>query len=377
MRRDYGPGLYVCGHGTEPDSRDTDGDGVGDGVEVARGTDPLAAEARSGNIDADGDDDLIWFNGADHSVKVHELEHSASQGAATPLIDPVEGNLSYALIGHGDFDGDADTDYLWQRASDGDLVISVMQDGVEQFQSSLGVFNTAYALVGTGDTDADGDDDLVWYRTQAPAAGRVTIFEIEANAKVAQNWVGDFANTDFRPFALGDVDKDGDDDLYWYRVYDPAGTSDDRVDINYWSFEGSQRAEAGTGGAWLNAYDNLTYRPEAVGDFDGDGDDDVVWRNQVDGNVVAWEIEDADGAHTGTKAQRVSNVWVGQFLNTEWVIVDSGDTNGDGIEDLIWYRAASGAVNIWEISALTQSQILSVLPASNTAYQLVPKHREP
>ena len=89
---------------------------------------------------------------------------------------------------------------------------------------------------------------------------------------------------------------------------------------------------------------------------------------------ILWNIEDSDGAHTGNRTERISNVWAGQFANTDFVIKHNGDTNGDGTEDLIWYRASNGTVNVWEMQNNTQSQVKNILPSSDISYELVPKN---
>jgi hypothetical protein len=240
-----------------------------------------------------------------------------------------------------------------------------MEHNQENQIVSLGTFSTAYEFVGAGDTDGDGDDDLLWYR---PSDGRTILFEMENNAKVSQNWVGDFLQTSYRPIGLGDVDGDGDDDLWWVRTDQTNFES-----VVVWWFENNTRNIA-TDVDWLNAYYNDNYEPRAIGDFDADGDDDLIWYNTATGNVVYWDVEDPDGAHTGSRPQRAGAGWVGTFANLDFDIVHNGDTNGDGTEDLIWYRASNGTVNVWELNGFSQSAVVNILPSSNTDYQLIPKH---
>jgi hypothetical protein len=386
---------YENSNGLGRTTWDTDGDGMDDGWEVEHGLNPLADDsaadpdgdgftnldeynngtdpnlngsviaATGSNIDKDDDDDLIWIRGDNVWVKVSELENSANLGNifAVSNTDP-----DYVLLGYGDFDGDNDVDYLWQRTggvADGDIKLSVIENNSEISSVSLGTFNTVYSLVGSGDTDADGDDDLVWYRGDI---GRVIVFEMENNAKIAQNWVGDFLQTSYLPVGLGDVDKDGDDDLWWIRT-DLANFES----VVVWWFNNNTRDPVNDVD-WLNAYYNDNYTPKAIGDFDGDGDDDLIWYNSTDGNVVYWDVEDPDGAHTGTRPQRNGAGWVGTFANLDFQIVHNGDTNGDGTEDLIWHRASNGTLNVWEMSGHTQSAVVNILPSSDTSYSIVPKN---
>jgi hypothetical protein len=305
------------------------------------------------NVDADGDDDLIQVNGADN-VKVYEIENSASVGASIAANVP-------NFVTTGDFDGDADTDYLgWDGV--GSLVITEMQGGAAVTTHDLGTFNSAYEIVGTGDFDGDNDDDIAFYRN---SDGRVVTFQIENNAKVAQNWMGDFLQTAYRPIGLGDVDADGDDDFYFVRY-----TGADNNLVVVWWFQNGTRNDKLNDGAWLQSYYNNAYKVRAIADTDGDGDDDTVWRSTADGNTVVWQTGyDAVKARPAVEL----NQWAGQFGNTAYDIVESGDTNADGIEDLIWYNSSNGGTNVWEMSGNAMSQSKSILATSNTAFAPVEK----
>jgi hypothetical protein len=359
------PDSWEAIYGLDPlvddSAGDLDQDGFSNLEEYLQGTNPAVDNAVTSNMDKDLDDDLLWVRHVDNTVKYNELEGGVSvgQGFSIQAYD-----ANYTLLGYGDFDGDRDVDYLWQQASDGSLRISRMENALEQNTISIGVFNTAYELVGSGDTDGDGDDDLVWYR---PDDGRTVIFEMENADKIAQNWVGDFLQTAYRPIGLGDVDKDGDDDLWWVRK-DLANFES----VVVWWFENNTRNPA-TDVDWLNAYYNDDYEPRAIGDFDADGDDDIVWYNMSSGNVVYWNIEDPDGAHTGTRPQRLSADWVGLFANLDFAISHGADTNGDGNDDLVWHNNVTGTVNVWELQGFSQSAVQNVLPTSDTDFQLITK----
>jgi hypothetical protein len=79
------------------------------------------------------------------------------------------------------------------------------------------------------------------------------------------------------------------------------------------------------------------WRPHGTGDFDGDGDADILWRHQ-DGAVATWEMEDGRYVATHDVA----------FASNNWDILATGDLDGDGDADILW-RHRDGQVVSWEM----------------------------
>ncbi len=73
------------------------------------------------------------------------------------------------------------------------------------------------------------------------------------------------------------------------------------------------------------------------GDFQGNGNQDILWRDTKSGEVVVWWMD-------GFKV-------VGQqslaTVSLDWQIIGVGDFNGDGISDILWLNTADGSFCIW------------------------------
>jgi diaminopimelate epimerase len=120
---------------------------------------------------------------------------------------------------------------------------------------------------------------------------------------------------------VGDFNGDGTADILWRS----AGT------VTAWEFgAGAHTGSPVVGGA------GSSWGIAGVGDFDGDGTADILWRSA--GTVTAWEF--GAGAHTGSTV-------VGG-AGSGWGIAGVGDFNGDGTSDILW-RDASGTVATWEM----------------------------
>jgi hypothetical protein len=120
-----------------------------------------------------------------------------------------------------------------------------------------------------------------------------------------------------------DFNGDGFDDLLW---------RNDNGMVGYWY----GRAD---GGFSINSKlfaAPLDWQIARTGDFNGDGRDDILWRHS--GGAVGYWFGQADGSFT------VNNKITG-VLNA-WHIEGTGDFNGDGRADILW-RHDNGTVGTW------------------------------
>ena len=78
------------------------------------------------------------------------------------------------------------------------------------------------------------------------------------------------------------------------------------------------------------------WKVAGVGDFDGDGRMDILWRNTSTGANQIWK--------SGNSATQQS---VGTQADLNWKAVAVGDYDGDGKADILWRNATTGADVIW------------------------------
>jgi uncharacterized protein DUF4394/VCBS repeat protein len=137
----------------------------------------------------------------------------------------------------------------------------------------------------------------------------------------------------------GDFDGDGDSDILWRN--DDTLVSWELADGNF-LFELDQPSA------------HHTWQVGGIGDFDGDGDDDVVLQHE-EGAVTIWEM-------AGGNYERNHNL---PSVDPAWQIAGTGDFDRDGDDDIVW-RHDGGAVTIWEMqdSAFVVNHNLGVVPTS-------------
>jgi hypothetical protein len=305
----------------------------------------------------------------------------------------------------GDFNGDGKDDIVgfgdqnvWVGLSNGSAFsLSVWTNQEFTYNTGWRVYEHPRLV---GDFDGDGKDDVVGFGDQNVWAGISSGSAFALNVWTNQEFT---YNTGWRaekhPRLVGDFNGDGKDDIVGFG------------DQNVWV--GISNGSAFSLSVWTNQ--EFTYNtgwrvdrhPRLVGDFDGDGKDDVVgfgdqnvwagissgsafplsvWTNQEFTYNTGWRVDrhprlvgdlNGDG-----KADSIGfgdqNVWAGisngsafalsvwtdqEFTyNTGWRVYEHprlvGDFNGDGAEDVVGF----GDQNVWVgISAYPHTVFLPLI----------------
>ncbi|NJR50121.1 MAG: VCBS repeat-containing protein [Leptolyngbyaceae cyanobacterium CSU_1_3] len=136
-------------------------------------------------------------------------------------------------------------------------------------------------------------------------------------------------------------------EILWYDTTNGATTS--------WIIEGTTQIDDRLLNPSLPITD-LNWSIVGTGDFSGDGQDDILWRNRVSGQNAWWVM-------SGNRIQSVSFLTPVADLN--WQIVGTGDYNRDGQVDLLWRNTANGNNGWWLMNGAEIASIAS-LPAEPT-----------
>ena len=194
----------------------------------------------TGDIDRDGVSDIMWFRPSDGAMAYWLMEpdgwrkSSGSMGATAPG--------GWTVVGTGDIDADGTVDMMWFRPTDGAMSYWLLNtNGTRKAAGGMGATAPGgWRVVGTGDIDADGTVDMMWFR---PTDGAMAYWLLNTNGtRKAAGSMGATAPGGWSVVGTGDIDRNGATDLMWYRPTDSA--------MAYWLLEtNGTRKAAGSMGA--------------------------------------------------------------------------------------------------------------------------------
>ncbi|MCB9162549.1 MAG: hypothetical protein H6644_22315, partial [Caldilineaceae bacterium] len=118
---------------------------------------------------------------------------------------------AWTLAAVGDVDADGDDDIIWRHCN-GQVRYWEMQDGLNLAGMDLGTPTPSdWTLAGAGDVDGDRDDDIIWQ----DQAGQVFYWEVEDGQRLNDVNIDVAAAEDWSISGIGDLDGDADDDIVW------------------------------------------------------------------------------------------------------------------------------------------------------------------
>ena len=228
------------------------------------------ARTRRDDFGSDGKSDVFWLNTDTTQTYVWQMNGAsiASSGSPTSTGDP-----NWQVAGIGDFDADGKADVLFRHAVTGATVIWLMNGTAIANAGSPGtVADLDWQVQGIGDFDGDGRADILWVH----ADGSVRIWLMNGTVIASSGSPASLgASSGWSVQGIGDFDGDRRADILWRHA---SGT------VVAWRMNGptivSSAVVAGVGDA------SAGWVVQGVGDFDGDGKADVLWRNDVLGGIV-------------------------------------------------------------------------------------------
>ncbi|PWB82150.1 MAG: hypothetical protein C3F08_00385 [Candidatus Methylomirabilota bacterium] len=147
----------------------------------------------------------------------------------------------------------------------------------------------------------------------------------------------------------GDFDKDGNIDILWRNI---------STGVNViWFMIGTQWSRS----AELLPVQDQNWQIVGTGDFDKDGNVDILWRNSVNGWNLVWHMNGA----SWTRSAPIMTV-----TDQTWQIAGTGDFNKDGNVDILWRNTVSGADVVWYMNGTSWSSSAPLITVDNPAWQI-------
>jgi FtsP/CotA-like multicopper oxidase with cupredoxin domain len=186
-------------------------------------------------------------------------------------------------------------------------------------------------------------------KSQAPGGN---LAKIAAASYLGTGDIMPVADLNWEIKGTGDFNKDGQVDILW-RYNGPGGFN------VVWFMNGTNWVSS----AELLPFSDLTWQIVGTGDFNRDGNIDILWRNGISGNNLVWYMN-------GTN-------WAGSAAllgvsDPNWTIVGTGDFNKDGNVDILWrFNGAGGYDYIWYMNGVNWIGGGDLLPVTDLNWQIV------
>ena len=273
------------------------------------------------DFNGDGVSDVLLQN---DNGTVRDWLGQAPNGNFVGNIDKVNilTGPEWHVIGSGDFNGDGYVDVLWQH--DNGTVRDWLGQADGSFKGNIDKVNIVsdWHAVGVGDFNGDGMSDVLWQN----ANGTIRDWLGQGDGSFTGNIdrVNVLTGPEWHVIGTGDFNGDGYDDILWKH---DNGTVRDWLGQADGSFVGNIDH--------VNILSSAEWHAIGTGDFNGDGTSDILWRND-DGTIREW-LGQSDGSFIGN----IEHVNFVPAAGTH--VVDIGDYNDDGIDDLLW-QSADGTV---------------------------------
>ncbi|MEX0270554.1 Ig-like domain-containing protein [Leptolyngbyaceae cyanobacterium UHCC 1019] len=210
---------------------------------------------------------------------------------------------------------------------------TILNPGVYYIQVAPGL-NTSIANYTLNVSAADNliDTDIIWRNYQN---GETTVWQLND----ALGYTGGYSllppSTEPAVWAIratGDFNRDGQTDILWR--YEALGLT------LIWFMQDTALASF----TLLPATKNGSWTVAGVGDLNDDGSTDILWWNAATEKLDVWLMQGASS---------VGSIAIAQQQQPGWTARGLGDFNRDGFLDILWHNNSTAASEVWFLKNTT------------------------
>jgi hypothetical protein len=212
-----------------------------------------------------------------------------------------------------------------------------------------------------GDFNGDGLTDILWdaeNATMTMSTGTRVLWTANGSGgfSVTSNFAGQNGQlSDYYP-VIGDFNRDGKSDVWWYQMYYGTGASGPTT---RWS-------STPTGSYTVTPGPSATFQANAfLMDVNADGRADLAW--YIGNSLTVWQ-SNADGSVTTTGYSGCSAFPGWSPCN---LYEGGADFNGDGVSDILWVSSSTTETkrwSVWLLSTTAGPQIVTGTDATLNSY---------
>ena len=247
------------------------------------------------------------------------------------------------------------SELIWRHSSNGAVAQWSMLGLAQVRGEAMGpapVADLKWKIAGVGDFNNDSHRDLVWQHT---GSGDIAVWLMRGTTLLdARLMSPGRVETKWRLAAVADMNRDAKSDLIWQNELDGQ--------LAVWLMNGDKLAD----GHLLQPgrVEDLDWKIVGAGDFNGDRRADLLWRHKKSGLAAIWYMN-GDRQVSGQAVELV-------VTDLDWTIVAVTDVNADGKGDIIWQHS-NGNLAAWVMNGHRVSQGSELWPGmvADTKWKIV------
>lgn len=277
---------------------------------------------------------LVWRSSTGQLVQWRLAQNGSLHSFAYVLPNAV--GAAWNVFGTADFDGDGVDDVVWRNTTTGEVIVwFITLDGrMRSFHRVGTILDTNWTLGGVGKIDGDNVPDLIWHNQQTSVVhhwlmnGDGTIksaSDVHTTGVSALTW---------KIAGVGDLDNDGISDILWHNKQTGG--------MVWWKLDSAGKFVSVK---WIINSLATGWEIRAIGNINGDAYADIILHHSTSGYVAFWTLD--SGANIDTYGLVHSS---GANTST-WKPVGLVDIDGDGVDDLVWRNLKSGSVDFWKLDS--------------------------
>jgi autotransporter-associated beta strand protein len=286
------------------------------------GTEIIGAVPPTYDFTANGKSDVLFQN--INSDQVYEWLMNGTTVTSSGFVGNNTNPSWEVITGAGDYNGDGNSDILWQNVSTGQIY-EYQMNGTAVLASNFVGNNTdpEWQAVGSGDFNGDGYSDILFQNT---VSGQVFEWEMNGFSVIGSGAVGNNTSPSWQVVGIGDFNGDGKSDILLQNV--TTGQVDE------WEMNGTSVIASGV----IGNNTDPTWKVVGTGDFNGNGNSDILFQNVTTGQVYEWEMNGLSVIGSG---------FIGNNTNPALQVVGTGDYSGNGSADILFQNSTTGQMVEW------------------------------
>jgi len=156
----------------------------------------------TGDFNQDSHIDILWYNPTTGKSQIWLMDVYFYSLKRTSIVWlPTNSNLSWKIVGTGDFDGDYLTDILWRNTKTGQNAVWYMSwtkfFGDQDYLETVSDLN--WKIIGTGDFNDDNEPDILWRH----ASGFLLVWYMDGAKHTSSAWISWIADPNWKIVGTG------------------------------------------------------------------------------------------------------------------------------------------------------------------------------